>query len=358
VPGRRALLTLAARADLVRSTGLRHATRRLRYPAAFEILSRSRRTFYERLWREAAAEVGAGVRDLGEGFLELSRDQRRTRVWQQWVELDDAVTLRLALDKAIVTRLLAEAGLPVPEQLELSLGELDRGARFLGGGACVVKPASGTGGGESTTVGIRTPGELRRAALRAARSDSRLLLERQAPGDVYRLLFLDGALLDVVRRLPPRLVGDGHSTIDELIAAENARRVAAAGEAGLDLLTVDLDCVLTLRLAGLSLRTVTPAGQAVVVKTVTNQNRVEDNETLREGLCDQVVADARRAAEAVGLRLAGVDVVTPDPARPLRDAGGTIIEVNGTPGLHHHYHVADAASATPVAVPILRAALS
>jgi len=31
-----------------------------------------------------------------------------------------------------------------------------------------------------------------------------------------------------------------------------------------------------------------------------------------------------------------------------------IIEVNGTPGLHYHYQVADEASATPVAVPILR----
>lgn len=358
MPGRRALLTLAARADLVRSAGLRHAARRLRYAAAFETLSRGRHAFYERVWREAATELGADVRDLGKGFLEISRERRRTRVWQQWVELDDAVTLRLALDKRIVTRLLVAEGLPVPEQLELALGELDRGAEALGGRTWVVKPASGTGGGESTTAGIQTSRELRRAALRAARSAPRLLLERQATGAVYRLLFLDGTLLDSVRRLPPRLVGDGRSTVDALMAAENARRVAAAGEAGLDLLTVDLDCLLTLRRAGLSLRSVLPAGHVVAVKTVTNQNRIEDNETVREGICDEVVADARRAAEVVGLRLAGVDLVTPDTGRPLADTGGVIIEVNGTPGLHHHYHVADAANAARVAAPILDAALA
>jgi D-alanine-D-alanine ligase-like ATP-grasp enzyme len=59
----------------------------------------------------------------------------------------------------------------------------------------------------------------------------------------------------------------------------------------------------------------------------------------------------------VGLRLAGVDVITPDASRPLEEAGGVVAEVNGTPGIHHHYHVADRANATPVAVPILERAL-
>src|SRR3954471_12599556 len=66
---------------------------------------------------------------------------------------------------------------------------------------------------------------------------------------------------------------------------------------------------------------------------------------------------SRRAALAVGLRLAGVDVITPDASQPLERAGGVVAEVNGTPGIHHHYHVADGANATPVAVPILELAL-
>jgi hypothetical protein len=56
---------------------------------------------------------------------------------------------------------------------------------------------------------------------------------------------------------------------------------------------------------------------------------------------------------AVGLRLAGVDVVTTDIGRPLVETGGVVTEVNGGPGLHHHYLVADRADATPVAVPVL-----
>lgn len=64
------------------------------------------------------------------------------------------------------------------------------------------------------------------------------------------------------------------------------------------------------------------------------------------------------AARASRLRLAGVDLVTPDRTRPLGEMSGAVLEVNGTPGLHYHYQVADLDQATPVAVPILDALLS
>jgi cyanophycin synthetase len=157
--------------------------------------------------------------------------------------------------------------------------------------------------------------------------------------------------------VPPRLEGDGRATVQELLEAENARRLEAAGAAGLSLLDVGLDTVFTLERQGLRLDSIVPAGTVVAVQTVTNDNRIEDTETIIEPLDPELVAAARRAATAVGLRLAGVDVITPDASQPLERAGGVVAEVNGTPGIHHHYHVADAAKATPVAVPILERVL-
>ena len=88
------------------------------------------------------------------------------------------------------------------------------------------------------------------------------------------------------------------------------------------------------------------------MKRVVSQNGVADNETAEIGRA--LVADARRAAGVVGLRLAGVDVITSDADRSLAEAGGVVLEVNGTPGLHYHYEVAEAANATRVAIPVLR----
>jgi D-alanine-D-alanine ligase-like ATP-grasp enzyme len=57
----------------------------------------------------------------------------------------------------------------------------------------------------------------------------------------------------------------------------------------------------------------------------------------------------------VGVRLAGVDIVAPGVDRSLAASDGVVLEVNPIPGLQHHYNVADAEAATPVAVPVLEA---
>ena len=181
-----------------------------------------------------------------------------------------------------------------------------------------MKPTGGASG-SGTTTGVRTREQLLRARLRGARVGRRLLIERQAEGDMYRFLFCDGELLDAVRRRPPRVTGDGRSTIRELIAAENASRLDPAHPVSMPILRVDLDCLFSLEAAGLSLRSVLPEGQTVAVKTVTSQNRIEDNETVREPVAPELVEEARSAAAQVGVRLAGVDLITTDLSRSLKE---------------------------------------
>jgi hypothetical protein len=347
--------TVGSWVDLARSVGFARSVRRARNGGGGVLPAGVRDAVYEAIWREAAAEHGAEVTPRGSGFLEIGRDGRSSLVYQQFTKLDDPVTLKLALDKPVVHELLRAARVPVPEHVEFDFADPEPALRFMASapGPCVVKAASGTGGGEGTTAGVDTPARLMRARLRSGRFGTRLLIERQVAGPVYRLLFLDGELIDTLRHVPPRLTGDGRSTVEELIDAENARRLVGNGAAGLSLLDVGLDTVFTLERAGLSLASVPRDGETIAVQTVTNDNGIEDTETFRDPLAPELVDAARRAASAVGLRLAGVDVITPDASRPLEDAGGVVAEVNGTPGIHHHYHVADPANATRVAIPIL-----
>jgi cyanophycin synthetase len=318
----------------------------------------ARNAAYERIWREAAERVHASFAELAPGLFECRRDGAVARVYQQLVALDDPVTLRVALDKALVHRLLGQVGVRIPEHLEFDAADPGPALEFLAraGGSCVVKPAAGTGGGSGTTTDIAAPEELLRARLHAGAG--RLLIERQVEGAVYRLLLLDGELLDVVRSVPGHLVGDGRASVEQLIARENERRLRAAGAAKLSPLGVNLDMVIALERAGLTLSSVPAAGRRVRLGTVTNNNLVEDNETFHGELAQEILTQARTAQRAVGLRLAGVDVITPDPSLPLAQAGGVINEVNGTPGLHHHYLVADPRRATPVAVPVLERVLA
>jgi D-alanine-D-alanine ligase-like ATP-grasp enzyme len=356
-PGRE----LAVRLDLLRTMSMPRAWRRFAQTAKrarSAAAARSLEPAYQTIWREAAREVGAELVELPRGFIEMRAGDSRTRVWRHWVMLDDAVTLRYALQKGLVQERLSASGLPVPEHLEFEGSNLAAAEDFLerSGAPCVVKPA-GESGGSGVSCGVRTRSNLMRARLRAWRLDDRLLIERQIAGDNYRFLFLDGVLLDVIRRRPPRVTGDGRSTIEELIEAENARRLQREQEVLFWRLDIDLDCIFTLEGAGLTVSSVLPAGETVAVKAVVNQNTIDDNETVREPIADALVAEARAAAELIGVRLAGIDLVTSDLSRSLADSGGAILEVNGTPGLHYHYEVVDAANATRVAVPILQALL-
>jgi cyanophycin synthetase len=356
LPDRRAVAT---RIDLLGSTGVRHALRSLRRDVAHtRLIDERRRRVARAIWGDAARRLGATLTELAPSVFEIRLGTATTRIAGQTVALNDKVSTELAEDKALVYQRLAAARLPVPEHVSVAAQDHSSAQAFLARGAvpCVVKPARGSGG--AGVVGeVRNAAQLRRASRAASRFDDRLLIERQVAGDVYRLLLLDGEVLGVVRRFPPRVEGDGRSTLEELVLREYDRRIADESDVELKPFRVDLDCLFTLQRQGLSLRSVPPEGVTVAVKSVTNHNRREDNETVHAPVPEELRAEAAAAAAAVGLRLAGVDVVMPTRLEPLAMGGGVILDVNAVPGLHHHYRVADRGAATPVAVPILRALL-
>jgi cyanophycin synthetase len=176
-------------------------------------------------------------------------------------------------------------------------------------------------------------------------------LEEEVPGANYRLLYLDGKLLDVVKREPPSVVADGTSTVKELLDRANQERLDQQGVVSHTLIGLDQDVETTLGRQGLSLRSVPPQGTRVQLKTAINDNSSLENVTALDELCPDILAETARAVELSGLRLAGVDIICSDPKRSLRDSGGVILEVNSPPGYFWHYHKRD--GSFPVALHVL-----
>lgn len=312
--------------------------------------------FYVDVWREAATELGAEFEELAGGTFKISRDGISTRVYNNYTPLDDPVTLRVALDKVLVHSMLRLHGLPIPDHVEFSLNNLKKAYAFLDRHRiCVVKPADGSAGGGGVTTGVETRSHLVRAAARAAGYGKRLLVEEQLEGDMVRLLYLDGELLDAVRRGFPTVAGDGQSRISQLFHDLNQRRLDAGYQLAQATLKVDMDMKRTLARQGLSWRSVPVKGQRVTLKAVVNDNIADENESVAGEISESIVTAGRRAAELVGVRLAGIDVITPDIHQGLEDAGGKIIEVNTNPGYHNHYF--NRTGPCRVVVPILRVCL-
>jgi cyanophycin synthetase len=54
-----------------------------------------------------------------------------------------------------------------------------------------------------------------------------------------------------------------------------------------------------------------------------------------------VIEEGARAVRALRVRLAGVDIITPNPSLPLAEAGGVVLEVNAPPNYYYHYNKSD-----------------
>jgi len=125
--------------------------------------------FYKQTWRDAAATLGGTYKPLGENFSEITVGGVSTRVTENVSGIDDPVTLGILHDKMLTAEILKAEGIATPRHVRFSMKEMAPAVAFLAGTDrhCVVKPASGTGGGRGVTTGIRRISHLARAAAAA-----------------------------------------------------------------------------------------------------------------------------------------------------------------------------------------------
>ena len=305
---------------------------------------------YRDYWSEGASTIGASLSDLCPGVWEVRRGEQRTQLANFVTQCDDPVILRVAGDKVLCYQLATRAGVPVPEHCVVTLEALSAAQEFRRqvNVPLVVKPASGSSSGLGVTTGVRTSGALTSAMALASLYDERILIERMIPGESYRLLFLGGRLIHAVRRRGIRLTGDGRSTVRELLQASGSASLVG-----------DPVVHQTLHVQHLELETVPPAGREVLIRGVpatsnsTRELRTVYDESVIHRCSPALAREAVAVVCGLGSELAGVDLITTDPSVSLRASGGAFIEINTTPGIHHHYVRLGDAVETPVAATVL-----
>ncbi|MBL8199942.1 MAG: hypothetical protein JNK40_03135 [Chromatiales bacterium] len=246
---------------------------------------------------------------------------------------DAFIGARLARSKLHSNRLVTRLGLPgVRHQPAATAAEARKIAAGMGF-PVVVKPAEG-GKGSGVSAGLASEAEVE-AAFRIAEqaSPGKVLVEAHIAGDDHRIAVFGGRFAWAVRRSPPRVTGDGAQTVRELIAAENARRLAAPNPdlAGTPIV-VEPGTEALLATQGLALDARPAAGVSVALGRIANISR---GGTLVD--CSAAVhPDNKAMAEAIArsfhLDAAGIDFMTPDISRSWREVPCGVLELNSTPG--------------------------
>ncbi|UBF25731.1 cyanophycin synthetase [Kovacikia minuta CCNUW1] len=247
------------------------------------------------------------------------------------------LAVELASDKEGTKKVLKDSGVPVPRGTVIGyLDELEEAIEAVGGYPIVVKPLDGNHG-RGITININS-WEAAEEAYDAAREVSRqVIIERYYQGRDHRVLVVNGKVVAVAERVPAHVVGDGESTIEALI--EKTNQDPRRGEGHDNVLTkiaVDRTSWQLLEKQGYALDTVLPEGEVCYLRATANLSTGGTAVDRTDDIHPENVWIAQRVAKIVGLDIAGIDVVTPDITRPLREVDGVIVEVNAAPGFRMH----------------------
>ncbi|MFC5462832.1 cyanophycin synthetase [Massilia niabensis] len=248
------------------------------------------------------------------------------------------VAVKIASDKQLTKALLQEAGVPVPEGGTVTtVEEAQRIARRLRV-PVTLKPLDGNQG-KGVTTRCTTPEEVARAFEFAREYGRRIIVERFVEGRDYRVLVAGGRIAAASFRRPAHVVGDGVSTITELVEIENQNPARGAGHSNiLTRLALDAHAEDMLRRQGYAPDAVPAPGVCVELRSNANLSTGGTAEDCTDRLPESTRALCVRAASKIGLDVAGIDIVCQDIAVPLDEQGGAVIEVNAAPGIRMHQH--------------------
>lgn len=266
--------------------------------------------------------------DAEGGLFRLSWGGRSVKCRESLSELTSAVALSICDDKRMTRRIVEAAGVRVPERIDPeNPSAIDAALEKYG--SLVVKPARGEQG-QGVAVGLTTMSEVQTALTRARRLCPEVLIEEQVRGEDLRLVVIDYKVVACALRRPPRVIGDGRSTLRALIEHQSRRRSAATG--GESKIPIDAETERTLAEAGYRLDDIAPEGAEVLVRKAANLHLGGTIHDVTEEVHPVLIQAAIAAARAIDIPVTGIDLMVTSP----READYAFIEANERPGLANH----------------------
>jgi len=270
---------------------------------------------------------------LNDGNLvQLGYGARQHRIWTAESDLTSAIAEGISRDKDLTKQLLQSCGVPVPEGRLVTSAEDAWEAACEIGVPVVVKPYDGNHG-RGVFTNVMTREEVESAWQIAIEEGSGVIVERFVQGKEHRLLVVGGRMVAAARGEPAFVVGNGRSTVTELIDLQlnSDPSRGSTDDRPLNFVRIDSSARMELARQGYDAESVPPPGQQLLIQRNGNV-AIDVTAEVHPSIAHAVAV----AADVVGLDIAGIDLVVEDISKSLSAQRGAIVEVNAGPGLLMH----------------------
>ncbi|WP_407572791.1 cyanophycin synthetase [Deinococcus altitudinis] len=246
------------------------------------------------------------------------------------------IATETASDKALTKALLDRAGLPVPRgSVVRTAEEAVREARKIGY-PVVTKPLDGNHG-RGVSMNLNSPEEVIQGFQQARMHSRDVVVEQHFGGHDHRILVIGNEVVAVAERVPAHVIGDGQRTIQELVEKVNLDPRRGDGhEQVMTRIVIDEHVLALLGRSGLTPDSVPAAGERTFLRDTANISTGGTAIDHTDVIHPHNASVARRAAQVIGLDVAGIDFILPDITRSVHETGGGIVEVNAAPGFRMH----------------------
>lgn len=281
--------------------------------------------------------IDVNIIDYHDNFIKLTGNGRVELVKQATkTSLDGYVNIMAMENKVVTKTILREHNIVVPDGQEfVNIEDACFYASMFEGGFVIKPKSTNFGIGISIFKDGANEEEIRSAVEFAFKYDNTILIEKFIPGDEYRFLVIDGKVSGVLNRVPANVIGDGSSTIEELVEIKNKNPLRGTNYSKpLEKIEIDEVAEIFLHQQGYNKQSILKDGEKVFLRENSNISTGGDSIDITDEVHNHFNELAIAATKAFDVVFCGVDIMIEDIKNPNSNYG--IIEVNFNPAMHIH----------------------
>jgi cyanophycin synthetase len=285
---------------------------------------------------EAVARDIPFIRLNSASLVQLGYGKNQIRFRATMTDRTSSIAVDLASNKDETKRMLQDAAIPVAKGMCIAYEEEVQEVIDKVGFPLVFKPLDGNHG-KGASINVKTLEEAMAAYEHAKKYSRKIIVERFITGYDFRILVIDNKFIAAALREPAHVIGDGTSTIEQLIVKENKDPRRGYGhENVLTEISIDRETKDQLAKKNYTIETVLAKDELCYLKGTANLSTGGTSTDVTDIVHPHNIFTFERISRVIGLDICGIDIMGSNLSEPMDVSGAVVLEVNAAPGFRMH----------------------